>query len=104
MKPFSIELPEKLAAEVKRYVKAGWFDSETEVVQTALREFIRRNRIELMEGFLKEDHGPAGKRKPWDEDYHLLILPGRPWTTLLSRGSQIDVELHTPLALVIIAV
>ena len=63
MKPLSIELPEKLAAELKRYVKAGWFESEAEVVQTALREFIRRNRIELMEGFLKEDIEWARKQK-----------------------------------------
>ncbi len=63
MKPLSIELPEKLAAEIKRYVKAGWFESEAEVVQTALREFIRRNRIELMEGFLKEDISWARKHK-----------------------------------------
>lgn len=63
MKPLSIELPEKLAAEVKRYVEAGWFESEAEVVQTALREFIRRNRIELMEGFLKEDISWARRQK-----------------------------------------
>ncbi len=63
MKSLSIELPEKLAAEVKRYVKAGWFDSEAAVIQTALREFIRRNRIELMEGFLKEDISWARRQK-----------------------------------------
>ena len=55
MKTIKISLPEKLGKEVENYVKSGWFNNEVEVLQTALHEFIRRNRLKLMEQFMKED-------------------------------------------------
>ncbi len=55
MKAIQVELPEKLAAEVEAYVKAGWFSSEAEVIRAALMEFVRRNRVELLERFLRDD-------------------------------------------------
>ena len=50
-----MELPDKLAAEVEAYVRAGWFGSEAEVVRAALTDFIRRHRVELLERFMRED-------------------------------------------------
>ncbi|RPH97529.1 MAG: CopG family transcriptional regulator [Zetaproteobacteria bacterium] len=55
MKTIQVELPDKLAAEVEALVGTGWFGSEGELVRAALLEFIRRNRADLVEGFLRED-------------------------------------------------
>jgi Arc/MetJ-type ribon-helix-helix transcriptional regulator len=55
MKAIKVELPDKLAAEVETYVKAGWFSSEAEVVPAALMEFVRRSRVELLEQFMRDD-------------------------------------------------
>lgn len=55
MKTIKVSLPEKLKMEVENYVKSGWFTDETDVLRTALQEFIRRNRLRLMEQFMKED-------------------------------------------------
>jgi len=66
MKTIQVELPEKLAAELEAYVKTGWFSSEAEVVRAALMEFVRRNRVGLLERFMRDDiewalkqNGPA---------------------------------------------
>ncbi len=55
MKTIKVSLPEKLGAEVENYVKSGWFADEEELLRTALQEFIRHNRLKLMEQFMKED-------------------------------------------------
>ncbi len=55
MKTVKVSLPDKLAIEVENYVKKGWFTDAQEVVRASLQEFIRRNRIKLMEKFMKED-------------------------------------------------
>jgi len=55
MKTISVSLPDKLGVEVENYVKKGWFSDESEVVKTALRDFVRHNRLKLMEQFMKED-------------------------------------------------
>ena len=36
-------------------MKAGFFHSELDVLLVAISEFVRRNRIELMERFARED-------------------------------------------------
>lgn len=63
MKSVQVELPDKLAAEVEAYVRAGWFGSEEDVIRTALAEFIRRNRLELLERFMRDDIDWALKLK-----------------------------------------
>lgn len=55
MKTIKVSLPEKLGMEVENYVKSGWFTDETDLLRTALQEFIRHNRLKLMEQFMKED-------------------------------------------------
>jgi Arc/MetJ-type ribon-helix-helix transcriptional regulator len=55
MKTIKVSLPEKLGMEVENYVKSGWFTDEAELLRTALQEFIRHNRLKLMEQFMKED-------------------------------------------------
>jgi len=34
-------------------VRAGWFTSEAEVVGVAILDFARRNRVELLERFMR---------------------------------------------------
>lgn len=55
MKTIKFSLPEKLGIEVENYVKSRWFTNKTELLRFALQEFIRHNRIKLMEQFMKED-------------------------------------------------
>jgi len=55
MKTIQVELREKLAAELEAYVKSGWFTSEAEVIRAALMEFVRRNRVDLFERFMRDD-------------------------------------------------
>lgn len=55
MKTIEIQLPERLTAELNELVKDGWFADESELVQAALWEFVRRNRFALTEQFQRED-------------------------------------------------
>ena len=63
MKTITVPLPDKLVAEVEPYVKSGQFMDEAELMRTALQEFIRHNRLKLMEQFMKEDIDWASKVK-----------------------------------------
>ena len=55
MKTLSIAVPDHLAERINDYVKEGFFLSEPDVVLAAMSEFDRRNRIDLMERFARED-------------------------------------------------
>jgi len=55
MKSLHVELPDRLAEEVARLVREGWFQSEDELVRTALGEFLRTRQAELQERFQHED-------------------------------------------------
>ena len=63
MKCINIELPDKLAQELDAMIQAGWFSNEAEVVRSALLEFVRRHRLELLERFQREDTAWALKQK-----------------------------------------
>ena len=55
LKTLSINIPDNLAAQINDYVKAGFFTSEPDVVLAAMSEFVRRNQMDLMERFARED-------------------------------------------------
>ncbi|MCF8142426.1 MAG: ribbon-helix-helix domain-containing protein [Deltaproteobacteria bacterium] len=55
MKTLSITVPDHLAEQIHDYVRSGFFMSEPDVVVAAISEFIRRNRVDLMERFACED-------------------------------------------------
>lgn len=55
MKTLSITLPDHFAERIHDYVKAGFFRSESDVVLAAISEFVRRNRMDLMESFARKD-------------------------------------------------
>lgn len=63
MKAITVEVPDKAAAEIDHYVRAGWFTSEAEVVRAAILDFVRRNRVELLERCMREDIAWALKQK-----------------------------------------
>ena len=63
MKSIQVELPKKLAQELDAMVKEGWFRNEGEAVRSALSEFIRRHRLELLERFQRKDIAWAIKQK-----------------------------------------
>ncbi len=55
METLHVDLPEKLAEELRRLVQAGWFQNEGEAVRLAVVEFIRRHQAALIERFQRED-------------------------------------------------
>jgi Arc/MetJ-type ribon-helix-helix transcriptional regulator len=55
VKTLEVGLPERLTAELDVLVKDGWFVDESEIVRTALWEFVRRNRFALTEHFQRAD-------------------------------------------------
>jgi Arc/MetJ-type ribon-helix-helix transcriptional regulator len=55
MKTLLINMPDHLAERIHDYVKAGFFMSEPDVVLAAMSEFVRRNQVDLMERFARED-------------------------------------------------
>ncbi len=64
MKTLEVELPDQLAREVDSAVAAGVFESPTEVVRAALREFIAHRRFELMEQQQLQDIAWALRERP----------------------------------------
>jgi len=55
MKTLTVEIPEGLEAEIKKYIESGWFKDESEIIRYSLREFIRKNKPEFAEKFMEED-------------------------------------------------
>jgi Arc/MetJ-type ribon-helix-helix transcriptional regulator len=66
MKTISVELPDRAAAELDQLVQAGWFVSESEAVRAAVLDFVRRNRVELLERFQRQDIAWALTQKASD--------------------------------------
>jgi len=54
-------VPEHLAERIHDYVQSGFFTSEPDVILAAVSEFVRRNRVDLMEHFAREDIACAEK-------------------------------------------
>ena len=67
MKTVSVDFPDNLAQQVADYVKAGFFLSEPDVILAAISEFVRRNRVDLMERFAREDIAWAKKEAHMSE-------------------------------------
>jgi Arc/MetJ-type ribon-helix-helix transcriptional regulator len=55
VKTLSITVPDHLAERIHDYVQSGFFTSEPDVILAAMSEFVRRNRVDLMERFARED-------------------------------------------------
>jgi Arc/MetJ-type ribon-helix-helix transcriptional regulator len=55
MKSLTIEVPDRLAEEMGRMVREGWYGSEAELARVALGEFVRTRHAELQERFQRDD-------------------------------------------------
>jgi Arc/MetJ-type ribon-helix-helix transcriptional regulator len=55
VKTLSITVPDHLAERIHDYVRSGFFMSEPDVILAGLSEFVRRNQVDLMERFARED-------------------------------------------------
>ncbi len=54
-KTIKAEIPEQVYRQLDRLVTEGWFKSQEDVVEEALRRFLSTHQPELMEQFLRED-------------------------------------------------
>jgi Arc/MetJ-type ribon-helix-helix transcriptional regulator len=55
VKTINVDLPDRLADEMARVVRDGWFQSENDLVRTALAEYLRTRMTQLQERFHRED-------------------------------------------------
>ena len=55
MKVIQVELPDKITAELEALVKDGLFTDETEIIRLAVMDFMRRDRLTLLEQFQRAD-------------------------------------------------
>ncbi len=55
MATVKVELPAQLHEQLRDFVAQGWFSSEGDLVQEALRRFLESRAPELMARFVKED-------------------------------------------------
>ncbi len=54
-KTIKAQIPEQVYRQLDRLVTEGWFKSQEDVVEEALRRFLSTHQPELMEQFLRED-------------------------------------------------
>lgn len=55
MKAITLDLPERLAADLDIAVQAGWFVDAQEAIREALRQYLDSRRLELQERQQLED-------------------------------------------------
>ena len=55
MTTLNVELSDQLREQLRAFVAQGWYSSESELVQEALRRFLEAHAPELAARFVKED-------------------------------------------------
>jgi len=55
MTTISVTLTDEVAKAAKDFTKAGYFRTESDVIVAAVVDFLRRNRLDLLERFAEED-------------------------------------------------
>jgi Arc/MetJ-type ribon-helix-helix transcriptional regulator len=55
MTTMALDLPKQLCDQVRGLVEQGWFSSEEQLVQEAIRRFLEAHTPELMAGFVRAD-------------------------------------------------
>ena len=55
MHTLQVNLSDPIFNSIKEYISSGYFQSEDDFMQAVIIEFIRKNKIELMEQFQRED-------------------------------------------------
>lgn len=55
METIPAKITEKLVAEMDALVENGWYANRSELIRDAVRDMIKKNKIQLLEDALKED-------------------------------------------------
>jgi hypothetical protein len=55
MKTIRVEIPEQIYRQMETLVRDGWFRSQEDIVNDALRSFVESQRPELLEYFIRKD-------------------------------------------------
>jgi Arc/MetJ-type ribon-helix-helix transcriptional regulator len=55
MKTIRVRIPDQLYKQIRILVKDGWFRSQEDIIDEALRRFLAVNRPELLKRFILED-------------------------------------------------
>ncbi|MCB1194492.1 MAG: hypothetical protein H7A23_24100 [Leptospiraceae bacterium] len=55
MNTLTIQIPDTIENVLNKFISEGYFKSKEELFLSAISDFIRRNQLELMETFAKED-------------------------------------------------
>jgi hypothetical protein len=55
MKTITLNVSDTVENMLKEYIDAGVFKSEEDIFHAAIAEFVRNNRLDLIEKFAKED-------------------------------------------------
>ena len=55
MEAIPAKLTEKLLYEMDLLIKEGWYSSRSELIRDAIREMIRKMKVEKLEASIKED-------------------------------------------------
>lgn len=55
MKTIKAKIPDKLYEQMDQLVKEGWFRSQEDIIDDAIRRFLNSRRPELMEKHIRED-------------------------------------------------
>lgn len=55
METIPAKVTEKLVMEIDELVKEGWYANRSEFIRAAIREMIKRTKLEMLEEAIKED-------------------------------------------------
>lgn len=63
MDPISAKITPRLIEEMDELIREGWYANRSELIRDAVRETIRRTRVQRLESAIKEDvrWGLSGK-------------------------------------------
>ncbi len=55
METVPAKVTEKLVMEMDELIKEGWYANRSELIREAIREMVKKNKLELLEAAIKED-------------------------------------------------
>jgi Arc/MetJ-type ribon-helix-helix transcriptional regulator len=55
MKSLRVKIPDRLYEQMEELVQQGWFRSQEDIIDDALRRFLESHRPELMEQYMRDD-------------------------------------------------
>ena len=55
MKTIRVKIPDRIHRQIEVLVKEGWFLSQEEIINQAIRKFVEANRPEMLEKYFRDD-------------------------------------------------